>query len=207
MTILAVATKIHHRRPSMAYTDPPWNAGNARAFRTKANAETPSIKTRPVDFERLLEYAFQALAMVEGAVFVEMGNRSTDITANIAQVYGLDLIDYWPITYYGSKPCSLLLFREMVPSDRSWMPVTNLFMEEDMEPTPAGMDEPAEWCIRAASAEGDLVFDPFLGQGLVAVSAAKNDRLVCGCELNPRRLAVALDKLSKLIDEQPRRII
>src|SRR5579872_6851220 len=66
------------------YSDPPWNAGNAKAFRTKAAAETPSIATRVVDFPAFLG---RILGLIVAAparpnlVMMEMGVDTADALA------------------------------------------------------------------------------------------------------------------------------
>lgn len=42
-----------------------------------------------------------------------------------------------------------------------------------------------EPCILAGSAEGDIVFDPFMGSATVAEVALKHNRKYLGCDLNP----------------------
>ncbi len=63
---------------------------------------------------------------------------------------------------------------------------------------PAALVEP---CILAASAEGDLVLDPFLGSGTTAVVAARNGRRFVGIELHPEYLAMARERLGR---QEPR---
>lgn len=46
-------------------------------------------------------------------------------------------------------------------------------------------------CIKAGSAEGDTVLDPFLGSGTTAAAAAMLGRDWIGCELNPEYAALA----------------
>ena len=53
---------------------------------------------------------------------------------------------------------------------------------------PEALVEP---CVLAGSKEGDIVFDPFLGSGTVAVVAERHRRNWIGCELNPDYAAIA----------------
>ena len=53
---------------------------------------------------------------------------------------------------------------------------------------PEALVEP---CVLAGSREGDIVLDPFLGSGTVAVVAERNRRNWIGCELNPDYAAIA----------------
>jgi hypothetical protein len=179
--------------PTMAYTDPPWDAGNARSFRTKAHTSTPEIETRAVIFKSLIWKGLQALDQVQGPVFVEMGLRNHGFVVDLAKEAGYMHLQSWPITYYKTKPCKLILLSKHTVGLGS-------------DGSPRGMDEPAGWCIFAASNPGDVVFDPFMGQGLVAEEAARLGRIAWGIELNPRRLAVTLAKLAKATGEEPQRL-
>jgi hypothetical protein len=49
--------------------------------------------------------------------------------------------------------------------------------------------------IDAFTEPGDVMLDPCLGRGLTAISANAAGRVCVGLELNPRRLAVAIDLL------------
>lgn len=59
---------------------------------------------------------------------------------------------------------------------------------------PPALVEP---CIRSTTRPGDLVLDPFVGSGTVAVVAAELGRRFIGIELNPDYLALARGRLSK----------
>lgn len=179
--------------PKMAYTDPPWGSGVARAYRTKAHSETEEIVARSVNFRALMWKAMEALSYVEGAVYVEIGEREHLEVIATARDAGYRHLQSWPITYYKTKPCKLaLLAREETG-----------IVGPPGEGTPKGLDEPAGWCIFASSEPGDVVFDPFMGQGLVAEEAARLGRIAWGIELNPRRLAVTLMKLAKATGKEP----
>ena len=52
--------------------------------------------------------------------------------------------------------------------------------------------------IRNSSKRGDTVFDPFLGSGTAIVAAEQLGRLAVGIELEPRYVAVALERLKNL---------
>lgn len=180
----------HEWRPAMAYTDPPWTAGLASGYRTKA-ASTPEgvgIATGKVDFPALMRRMGDALRHVRGDVFVEIGKQQVDIVKATLVGFGGPILHDWRITYYGLKPCHLL--------HTTFSGVTNLPVAEST-PSADGMDEPAAWCIEHGSNPGDLVFDPFVGRGLVALEAHRLGRIALGMELNPRRLAVTIDLLVK----------
>lgn len=51
--------------------------------------------------------------------------------------------------------------------------------------------------IRSWSNEGDLVFDPFMGSGTVAVAATKLNRRVMGCEIAKEYVDIQIARLEK----------
>jgi DNA modification methylase len=53
-------------------------------------------------------------------------------------------------------------------------------------------------CIKAGSKEGDVVFDPFMGSGTVAVVAHKLNRNWIGCELNPEYVKLATERIERV---------
>ena len=53
-----------------------------------------------------------------------------------------------------------------------------------------------ERLIAAATDEGDIVYDPFLGGGTTAVAAKRLKRRFVGCDLDPQYLKVAVKRLS-----------
>jgi DNA modification methylase len=52
--------------------------------------------------------------------------------------------------------------------------------------------------IMNSSRKGDLVYDPFLGSGTTLLACEQLGRIGFGVELNPRYVAVALERLSML---------
>lgn len=177
----------------MGYTDPPWGAGNARSFRTKAGLD--GDKGRPVDFAALIQRVIFCLtwAVPNGPVWVEMGRATADdVERRLKQSW--PITEVWPITYYNKNPCSLIRAAVSGPGMGAG--------------GPGGMDDavtPA-FAIARDSAPGDRVYDPCTGRGLTAVSAAQHGRVFRGSELNPRRLSVTLAKLHRLTGCAPQRI-
>ena len=55
-----------------------------------------------------------------------------------------------------------------------------------------------ETCIKAGSAPGDIVLDPFMGSGTTAVVALRNQRRYVGLELVPQYCEMASRRLSEL---------
>jgi adenine-specific DNA-methyltransferase len=64
------------------------------------------------------------------------------------------------------------------------------------------VDHPAQFplaildrIIKASSNKKELIFDPFMGSGSVAVSAINNDRIVVGCDINKKYLEIAKTRI------------
>lgn len=187
-----LALAVAGQPPTLAYTDPPWNAGNARAFRTKAAVDGP--QGRPVDFVALLDRVLQA-ARSSGELWCEMGAGTVDVLRQRAQAAGAEVLGGWPITYYRRQPCRLLRI--------SWPP-----HPPPLSASPAGLDDahtPA-WVIHRRTKPGQLVLDPCCGRGLTGVAAARLGRRFLGIELAPRRAAVTLDRLARTTGQAPRRL-
>lgn len=165
--------------PDLTYTDPPWNAGNARAFRTKAGVG------RPVDFDHLLVCILRAAARTKRSVFMETGMKQRDQLIRHAEEAGAQVKAISTITYYRKRPC--LLFQ------LDWTgkePVVEGLSGMDDDDTPgAGLG--------ALKREGDLVFDPCLGRGLTVRTTHGIGLRFLGSELHPRRMACALDWLAE----------
>lgn len=169
------------RVPMMAYTDPPWNEGNLKAFHTKAK------QPYGLTFRPFLEHLAEALKRVEGDIFIEMGTDTRDLLIEVMASAGAVLLNDWGIRYMKTHPCRLLqfAFNEEVPRLFNFN-----FTDMDDAETPLAAIRAVEW-------EGGCVFDPCLGLGTTAMAAAKAGSFCLGLELNPRRLAVSIDKIAK----------
>lgn len=75
-----------------------------------------------------------------------------------------------------------------------WSITTKPFKGAHFAVMPEALVEP---CILAGSKEGDLILDPFLGSGTVAVVAVKHGRRWVGCELNPAYAEIAKSRIEK----------
>ena len=54
--------------------------------------------------------------------------------------------------------------------------------------------------MKACSNSYDMIFDPFLGSGTVAVSALINNRCVVGCEINSEYIKIAKQRIQSVIN-------
>ncbi len=53
------------------------------------------------------------------------------------------------------------------------------------------------------TAEGDWVLDPFIGSGSTAEAAHSLGRLYTGVDLDPANVVIALDRMAKIMGNQP----
>lgn len=161
---------------AVAYGDLPYTPALATGFRTKAGM------SRPVDFPALLARAVEAVRLAGGG-FLEIGKDWWGVLAGAVVASSGRVVGSWPITYYRRNPAALLQL--------SW---TGASPAGD----PSGMDDqntPA-WAVERCSEVGGLVFDPCAGRGLTVRAAHALGRRALALELNPRRLACALDWLA-----------
>lgn len=175
--------------PDLVYVDPPWNAGNARSFRTKSGLD--GEQGRAVDFPLLLELIVAVAAHTKGAAFIEMGRQQIQRLHETVVMAQGKVVSEWGITYYGKKPCMLLM--------ASW---SNVPAPED---TPEGLDDEhtPKWAIERFTEKGDLVLDACTGRGLTAQTSTQLGRRFAGMELHPKRVSVTLAKLCETTGEQP----
>jgi DNA modification methylase len=73
-----------------------------------------------------------------------------------------------------------------------WTIPTKPFQGAHFAVMPEALVEP---CILAATRKGDIVLDPFLGSGTVAVVAERLNRRWVGCELNSEYVTIAKNRL------------
>ena len=97
----------------------------------------------------------------------------------------------------GIKPSgSALKDTYIVPARRNrrtvWTIPTRAFSRAHFATMPPDL---AEICIKAGSAPGDLVLDPYAGAGTTGLVALRLGRRFLGCELNPEYAAMAEDRI------------
>jgi hypothetical protein len=170
--------KLAGREPDLIYTDPPWGAGNAASFRTKAGVP------RRVDFPAFLTHLVQLTSAARRDVFMEMGFAQVHLLSAIIVRLGGQLVREWTVTYYRRHPSKLVHFR--------W------YGEGDDPPDLNGMDDDdtPRAALQACLRPGDLVMDPCTGRGLTAATVAALGARFIGLELSPHRLSCTLTKLA-----------
>lgn len=160
----------------MIYCDPPWNLGNVNFFYTKAGRS--DYKNHFSDFYGALFFHIKRLETL--VCYLEIGKQYLDIfREQLNNIY--PIVQEWQITYYHKNPCWLLRGSH----DLQRFDFTG--MDDADTPYFAIRYEPCK-----------QVADFCTGQGLTAIAAYKHERIFLGTELNPRRLAVAIDRVNKL---------
>lgn len=178
-------------------TDPPYNIDEHYA----------GYKDRRPDYMEWCMEWFNECIRVSKVVVLTPGTRNlkewirrTDPTwvhawyrSNATNRTGGNWINVWePILRYGGK------WRHF--HDTLNLPITR---QSDVgnHPCPKQLGW-AEWLITGASDEGDLVFDPFLGTGTVAVACVKLHRHYFGCDIEPAYIQIANQRIEKaMLDE------
>ncbi len=159
----------------MVYSDTPWTTGNLKTFYTKA--EKPCAHT----FLEFAEMVFQHIDTIHPKVcYLEIGRENMGVyERKLRDLF--PIVQSWDILYYRKHPMKLL---------RGGPEIQQFdFTGMDDEKTPGA----------AMLHETILsVVDFCLGRGGTLVAAYKLGKICYGSELNPRRLAVGIEKIVKL---------
>lgn len=175
--------------PDLIYTDPPWNNGNGRAFRTKAGVD--GEKGREVDIKSLIKRVLTFGKNLEVLTFCEGGRKERDINRSVIAELGASAVAEWDITYTERKlPCVLYAadWRKNPKSDY---------------PDFSGMDEFDIETLSLQHYKPRLVLDPCGGLGGTAWAAHRTGCASLTSELSPYRMAVAIGRLHSLTGIQP----
>ena len=162
----------------MVYCDPPWNQGNVNAFITKAG-----LDSYITSFSRFCDTLFAEIARIAPMVcYLEIGDAHVaDFATRLMTMY--PVAQAWEVTYYNKHRCHLL--RGAV-SD---------YCEHDYDRTGRGQNPQHRRWFGAAQRRGR----PLHGSGgSRPVACHEHGVRFLGTELNPRRLAVAIDRVNKL---------
>lgn len=167
----------------MMYSDPPWNPGNARMWRTLSKLDGDS--GRKVEWASFVNQFFdEIIPLHPDHIFIEMGVKQTPEYINTAFVRGLpQLQGIWSVFYNYTHPNRLLYFSAVGkftgnPEGMKNEPMTRHVFEHIAKPN-------------------EIVFDPCIGLGMTARMAHRFDMVCYGVELNPNRLKRTLDWLMK----------
>lgn len=161
----------------MLYCDPPWNLGNLNSFYTKAGRS--DYRDMFSDFYK--EFFLQISLLKPSVCYLEIGKQNREVFRDkLSAIY--PVIQEWPVTYYRKYSCYLLR------GGQNTQPFDFTGMDEGITPE------------RAIAAERGIrtVADLCTGQGLTALAAFRQGKRFFGIELNPRRLAVTIDRVNRI---------
>lgn len=185
-------TVLEQTPPTLIYADPPWGAGLARSYRTKAGVDNGS--GRPVDYNALIHSLISPARQAQTVAYVENGVRQEKALLNTLRSMGAEITGRWDITYYGTKPAILVAadFRESPAADH---------------PDFNGLDDGDTPRVALCHRPIGTVLDPCAGRGLTARSAETAGWKSVNHELSPYRLAEAIASIASMTGLTPERVI
>jgi hypothetical protein len=180
----------------LVYSDPPWNAGNARYWRSHADGTSLAV-----NWPQFCERWCRCVAMIQPTIiYTEQSaighHASTMIQA--AKAAGLPPLDQVYRVHYGAPVSTgerISVFRRENLLCR--------FATSDWTGDPSGLAGQAmtrhvfEHEPLIEHCRGQFVADPCVGKGMTARMAHEFGMRCVGLELNPRRLQVTIDWLTK----------
>lgn len=179
----------------MLYTDPPWGAGVARAFRTKAGVD--GEKGNKVDWDRFEGLMIDLFSTAAPLAFIEIGRGQTESLIEGLEEVGGVLHGRWELVAKESPLGHWLL---CFTFDGMSAPDLRDYQGHDSNFTPGECIEDAE----PSMPDNATVFEPFAGLGWTAKFTAQRGHTFIGCELAPRRAAETMDVLFQITGEEPK---
>lgn len=163
------------KQADLVFIDPPWNMGNVNSFVTKAGRKDYITEFLPF-YKKVFEHL---AAIAPKTAYVEVGKEYlSEFIAEMKKMY--KYVTCYNSTYYYKKENICYVIRG---SHQAKKPKLDYMDEEDI----------IEWICKNEQFEciGDFV----MGRGLVGHYAHKNGKRFVGCELNPARLAVLINRI------------
>ena len=170
----------------MMYVDPPWGAGVASTYRTKAG-----VQRRQVNANNLYQRIVEPARVRQQLAYVETGIRQRKWLLGLLNDLGAQ-VTVWDTTYYGNKPSVL--------AAADWRP------EPTGLPNFTGLDDEDTPLVAIKAHKPGRVLDPCGGRGLTARAAWQAGTASLLHELSPYRMAEALKAMLALTGEQPYRL-
>ena len=163
----------------MIYCDPPWDQGHLNMFCRLAGKQSVQLET-----------LFECMAKVfnsvcKGHIFVEMGLRNFMQFKKIFEDAGAKSLDVYNI-FYGRQPHRNLLWHGSFGA-------ANKLGDCDLSLLRGR--EIVEWAMLHGSDVSDVVFDPFVGNGMTAVVAHELERICLGMDINCKKVDQAIRKM------------
>ena len=165
------------------YSDPPWDQGNAQAFRTKAGSD------RRAAYTALMGAIADVAARADQAVFVELGVNKTAPWDAAAAARGIPFARLHHVLYDKPPRPSLVWQGGALPVGVQLEGQTG--------------DEVVRRALFPWSDSGATVADTCCGLGMTARICHKLGLRFVGSELHPRRLANTIDWLARATGETP----
>lgn len=159
----------------LIFVDSPWNKGNLRSFYTKAETEPPET-----DYTVFYKRLFSCVKEISPkTAYCEIGKEYlADFIIEMRKVY--KNVTFFNSTYYHDPKNICYIVRGS--QKRKTIRIDGMD-EEDI----------IQWICK--NEDYNCIADLCMGRGLVAINAAKNEKMFVGTELNHKRLSVALEKL------------
>lgn len=175
--ILKIKLPEFMQQVDVLFIDGPWNLGNMRSFYTKADDECPVVM-----FETFYLRLFELIKIIKTNIcFLEIGKEYLgEYMTKLKILY--KHVTLYNSTYYHKRENRCYIVQG---SDKR----LNLRLDD--------MDE-EDIIDRLGDVTEGSMGDLCMGRGLVALSAAKRGRRFYGTELNPKRLAVCVERLAKM---------
>lgn len=195
--------------PRIVYSDPPWGQGNLNTFQTKAGLDRASYDWRQL---------YLRIAVASGPfhvkhLYIENSHRDSEVGADTYAALTNSPVTakfapegnrgYWDITYYHRRSNRAGLYH--VGSE----PFPAALAGDAANPGPlwGRDDDDSPGIVMRAHAPRGIVVDPCAGRGVTSREAERSGWVSFNNELNPYRVSAALARMSKLIGQEPVRIL
>lgn len=159
------------------FVDPPCSKGNLTSFYTKAEV------AKRGEFAEFSDRLFEVIGEIApNAVMMELFKSNRDDYLNRLRL-AFPHVEVFDSTYYHSK------------RNRCWMAYASKDPIPEKVRAIDGMDEEDAIAYACRNFDFTKIADPCMGKGLVAFYASKSGRAFAGTELNPKRLAVCVERV------------
>jgi hypothetical protein len=176
----------------MIYSDPPWNAGNCRYWRTIAHRHTGEIETHDVNFNWFWDILRGHIKQIQPRVcWIEMSVQEHTNVIEYLEGYAPPYAGKWTVCYGSPKRPNILL---------------RFSSEKHISNDPTGLsgESVTEWAFNQSdSLQSQNVLDFCIGLGMTSRFAYKFDKTCYGMELNPTRLEKTIEWISKKTGLKP----
>lgn len=164
------------RKADLLFIDPPWNIGNLNCFITKADRDDYRKC-----FNGFLASLFSCIwDIAPQTCYMEMGKQHlADAITMMRRIF--PKVTFYNSSYYHKKNNICYIVRGSQKSRKNQYD----FLDEEIIIEQVCKDE-----------EYNVIGDLCMGRGLVGLNAYANGKTFVGCDINPKRLAVLIEKLA-----------